>query len=123
MLGIAVGPASVQDRDGGPPLVRAVRKLYHWIERLFVDGGYAGPSFAEAVKLPRLAIEVVKRSDGAKGFAVLPRRWVVERTIAWITRCRRMARHYEALAAAAEAFVKLAMIRILLRRLARAAAE
>lgn len=123
MLGIAVGPASVQDRDGGPPLVRATRKLYHWIELLFVDGGYAGPKFADAVNLPRLTIEVVKRSDDTKGFTVLPRRWVVERTIGWLTRCRRMARHYEALAALAEAFVKLAMIRILLRRLARDAAK
>jgi transposase len=119
MLGVAVGPASVQDRDGGPPLVRAVRKRYHWIELLFVDGGYAGPKFAKAVKLPRLTIEVVKRSDDAKGFVLLPRRWVVERTNGWVTRCRRLARHYEALQATAEAFVTLAMIHIMLRRLAR----
>jgi transposase len=122
MLGVAVGPADVQDRDGGPPLVRAVRKLHHWIELLWVDGGYAGRKFADAVRLPRLTIQVVKRSDGANGFVVLPRRWVVERTNAWITRCRRLARHYEALAATAEAFSMLAMIRIMLRRLARSAA-
>ncbi len=64
----------------------------------------------------RLTVEIVKRNDGQKGFAVLPRRWVVERTLAWLTRCRRLARHYEALAAVA--FIKLAMIRIMLRRLA-----
>jgi transposase len=121
MLGVAVGPANVQDRDGGPPLVRAVRRLYHWLELLWVDAAYAGPKFAKAVKLPRLTIEVVKRSDDAKGFVVLPRRWVVERTNGWITRCRRLVRHYEALVATAEAFSKLAMIRIMLRRLAHAA--
>jgi transposase len=119
MLGVAIGPANVQDRDAGPALVRAVRKLYHWIELLWVDAAYAGPNFAKAAKLPRLAIEVVRRRDGAKGFVVLPRRWVVERTNGWITRCRRLVRHYEALLATAEAFSKLAMIRIMLRRLAR----
>ena len=118
MLGVMVGPASVQDRDGGPPLVRAVRKRHHWIELLWVDGGYAGPNFARAVRMPRLAVEVVKRSDDAQGFTVLPRRWVVERTNGWITRCRRLVRHYEALAATAEAFSTLAMIRIMARRLA-----
>ena len=76
---------------------------------------------AAALWRPRAAAtapEIVKRNDGQKGFAVLPRRWVIERTLAWLTRCRRLARHYEALAATAVAFIKLAMIRIMLRRLA-----
>lgn len=115
MLGIAIGPADIQDRDGAPDLVRDVRKLFPWIRHLFADAAYAGPKLASV--LGRLTIEIVKRQDGAKGFSVLPRRWVVERTLAWVTRCRRLARHYEALAATAVAFVKLAMIRIMLRRL------
>jgi transposase len=120
MLAIAVGPADVQDRDGMAALVRDARRLFPWLAHLFADQAYAGPKFARALGTPcPVTLEIVKRADGQKGFAVLPRRWVVERTFAWLTRCRRLARHYEALAATALAFIKLAMIRIMLRRLAR----
>ena len=119
MLAIAVGPANVQDRDGAPDLVRDARRLFPWLAHLFADQAYAGPRFARALGAGgRLTVEIVKRNNGQKGFAVLPRRWVVERTLAWLTRCRRLARHYDALAATAVAFIKLAMIRIMLRRLA-----
>ncbi len=117
MLAIAVGPANVQARDGAPDLVRDARRLFPWL--LFADQAYAGPRFARALGAAgRLTVEIVKRNDGHKGFAVRPRRWVVERTLAWLTRCRRRARHYEALAATAVGFIKLAIIRIMLRRLA-----
>jgi transposase len=87
---------------------------------LWVDGGYAGAGFAGWVKARRrkLQVEVVKRSDDVRGFKVLPRRWVVERTFGWLLHHRRLVRDYETSIASAEAFVHLAMIRIQLRRLA-----
>ena len=87
---------------------------------LWVDGGYSGPVFAEWVRNLRakLEVKVVKRSDDAKGFQVLPRRWVVERTFAWLMRHRRLFRDYETTETSAEAWAYIAMIRIQLRRLA-----
>ncbi len=83
MLAIAVGPVNVQDRNGAPDLVRDVRRLFPWLAHLFADQAYAGPRFARALGAGgRLTVEIVKRNDGQNGFAVLPRRWVVERTLA-----------------------------------------
>ena len=84
------------------------------------DGGYTGENFANWVKSlrPKLAVEVVKRSDATVGFKVLPRRWVVERTFGWFMRQRRLVRDYETTASSAEAWIYIAMIRIQLRRLA-----
>ena len=86
---------------------------------LFADGGYQGPQFQKALTkiLPHLETEIVKRSDQAKGFVVLPRRWVVERTIAWLNRCRRLAKDWENLNRKALAFLRLASIRLMLRKL------
>ena len=93
--------------------------LYPFLQKLFADGGYQGPQFRRALAqaLPRLTIEIVKRSDQAKGFEVLPRRWVVERTLAWLNRCRRLAKDFENLNRSAVAFIRLASIRLMLRRL------
>ena len=93
--------------------------LYPFLRKLFADGGYQGPQFACAVAtvVPQLSIEIVKRSDQAKGFVVLPRRWVVERTLAWLNRCRRLAKDFENLTRMAVAFIRMASIRLMLRRL------
>src|SRR4051794_27860322 len=89
------------------------------LEELFADGGYQGPEFHKALTriLPQLKTDIIKRSDQAKGFVVLPRRWVVERTIAWLNRCRRLAKDWENLNRKALAFLRLASIRLMLRKL------
>jgi putative transposase len=93
LLHAIVHPADVQDRDGGVLLLSSLFGMYPFLAKLFADAGYQGPQFADAVAkcLPHLAVEIVKRSDQAKGFVVLPMRWVVERTLAWLNRCRRLA--------------------------------
>ena len=89
---------------------------------IFADGGYQGPVFRQSVKaiLSKVEVEIVKRSDSAKGFILLPKRWVVERTFAWLNRCRRLAKDWECLNKKARAFLLLASIRFMLRRLGRA---
>ena len=92
--------------------------MFPFIERIFADGGYRGEKMARVVSRTGVwKLEIVKRSDAA-GFEVLPKRWIVERTFAWICRCRRLARDFERYARTTVAFVRLAMIRIMLRRLA-----
>ena len=92
---------------------------YPFLEKLFADSAYQGPIFGGALAkiLPCLATEIVKRSDQAKGFVPLPKRWIVERTIAWLNRCRRLAKDWENLNRSALAFLKLASIRLMLRKL------
>ena len=100
--------------------MRRARRLFPFIERIFADGGYAGGKMALVVwRTGAWKLEIVKRSD-ARGFQVLPKRWIVERTFAWISRNRRLARDFERYATTAAAFVRLAMIRMMLRRLAAA---
>ena len=120
VLGILVTPASTPERDGAQALLTRVLGWFTWLRLLWVDGGYSGELFAQWVKglRPKLAVEVVKRSDDVKGFVVLPRRWVVERTFGWLMRQRRLVRDYETSETSAEAWVYIAMIRIQLRRLA-----
>ena len=93
--------------------------MYPFLQTLFADGGYQGPKFQKALAsiLPQLETEIVKRSDQAKGFVVLPKRWIVERTIAWLNRCRRLAKDWENLNRKALAFLRLASIRLMLRKL------
>ena len=112
-------PADIQDRDGGVLLLSTLFGMHPFLLKLFADAGYQGPHFADAVakSLPQLAVEIVKRSDQAIGFEVLPMRWVVERTLAWLNRCRRLAKDFENLADNALAFLRLASIRLMLRRL------
>jgi transposase len=114
-----VHPADLQDRDGGVLVIDTMQGLFPFVKKLFADGGYQGPKFrTEVAKLmPQLTIEIVKRSDTAKGFEVLPRRWVVERTLAWLNRCRRLAKDLENLSRNAQAFIRLASIRLMLRKL------
>jgi len=123
LLHVIVHPADIQDRDGGILLLSTLFGLFPFLKKLFADGGYQGPQFEQAVTkiLPELHVEIVKRSDQAKGFKILPKRWVVERTFAWLSRCRRLAKDFENLTRIALAFVKLASIRFMLRRLCQTA--
>jgi transposase len=99
-------------------LDRKTRRLFPFLERIYGDGGYQGPRAATAAaKTGRWTIEIVERPGNLIGFKVLPKRWLVERTIAWISRFRRMAKDFERYARTVEAFIRLAMIRIMLRRL------
>ena len=114
-----VTAADVQDRDGGLAVLVTLFGLYPFLRKLFADSAYEGPIFHSALAniLTRLKTEIVKRSDKVKGFVVLPKRWIVERTIAWLNRCRRLAKDWENLNRNALAFLKLASIRLMLRKL------
>ena len=115
---MSVLPANIQDRDGAQGLLRLARRRFPFIEKIFADAGYQGPKMARTVAAAGCwKIQIVKRSDAAKGFVVLPKRWIVERTLAWISRNRRLARDFERYATTVAAFVQLAMIRIMLKRL------
>mgnify|MGYP002632120727 CR=1 FL=1 len=120
LLGVDITAADVPEREGAQGLLAGVLPWFNWLRKMWVDGGYSGEAFADWVKtlLPKLEVEVVKRSDAAKGFKVLPRRWVVERTIGWLMRQRRLVRDYETTEESAAAWIYIAMIRIQLRRLA-----
>lgn len=120
VLGVIVTPADCPERDGAQRVLQQVGDWFKRLRKLWVDGGYSGESFAQWVlsQWPKLKVEVVKRSDAATGFEVLPRRWIVERTFGWLMRHRRLVRDYERTEASAEAWIHLAMIRIQLRRLA-----
>ena len=121
LVGLVVHPANVQDRDGGSLVLASIRRLYPWLRHVFADGGYTGDKLRGAlVGLGKWTLEIIKRSDRTKGFEVLPRRWVVERTFAWLGRCRRLAKDFEATIESATAWVLVAHIRTLTRRLARA---
>ena len=111
--------ADIQDRDGGVLLMATLFGVYPFLLKLYADGGYQGEKFEAALKkvVSGLNVEIVKRSDQAKGFVVLPKRWVVERTFAWLGRCRRLAKDWECLTRKALAFLKLASIRLMLRKL------
>ena len=115
---LQVHAADVQDRDRAVPLLKAARALFPFIEHLFADSGYAGEKVATAT---RIAVEIVGKRPDQVGFAVHPRRWVVERFFARLGRNRRLAKDVEATIASATAFLYAASVMLLLRRLARAA--
>ena len=119
LLVVMVTPASVQDRDGGATSVKLAHKLVPSLRHIFADGGYAGRLVVKAKRYRKITVEVVKKPVDQVGFAVLPRRWVVERTFAWLMRWRRLVRDYERLPETHEAFVKWAMIGVMLNRLSR----
>ena len=119
LLHAIVHPADIQDRDGGIMLLATLFGTQPFLKKLFADAAYQGPSFHGALAkiLPDLETEIVKRSDQVKGFVVLPKRWIVERTIAWLNRCRRLAKDWENLNRRGLAFLRLASIRLMLRKL------
>jgi transposase len=109
-------PASLQDRDGGSDLLRASRALFPFVAKVFADSAYAGDKVAQATCV---AVEIVRANPDQIGFAVQPRRWVVERFFAWIGRNRRLAKDFEATIESARAFLYAASVMLLVRRLAR----
>jgi transposase len=114
-----VHAADVQDRDGGALVMATLFGMFPFLLKLYADGGYQGPEFQRSLRksLARVNLEIVKRSDQVKGFVVLPKRWIVERTFAWLGRCRRLAKDWENLTRNALAFLRLASIRLMLRKL------
>jgi transposase len=121
LLTVLVTAASVQDRDAARPLLWNLRKAFPSVRLAWADGGYAGKlvTWAAAKLKPKLTLEIVKRPDDLHTFKILPRRWVVERTLSWITRHRRTVRDYERLPAHHETYIHWVMIIIMTRRLAR----
>ena len=121
LVGLHVHTADIQDRDGAPATLMSIRSLCPWLRHVFADGGYAGDKLRDAMApLGLWTFEIIKRSDKAVGFELLPRRWVVERTFAWLGRCRRLAKDFEATIQSAVAWILIAHIRRLTRRLVRA---
>lgn len=120
LFGLVVHSADIQDRDGAPEGLKTIRHACPWLRHIFADGGYAGPKLRSALsRMGEWTVEIIRRSDTTKGFEVLPRRWVVERTFAWLGRCRRLAKDWEKSIASAEAWINIAHIRLTTRRLAR----
>jgi transposase len=119
LLHSLVTPADVQDRDGGIMVLSKLFGQFPFLKKLFADSGYAGPVFRDGLAniMPNLGTEIVRRSDRAKGFVILPKRWIVERAIGWLHRCRRLAKDWENLNHSALAFLRLASIRLMLRKL------
>lgn len=121
LVGLVVHIASMQDRDGAVAVLASIRRLYPWLRHIFADGGYAGDKLRHALlSLGQWTMQIIKRSDTAQGFEILPRRWVVERTFAWLGRCRRLAKDFEATIESSTAWTLIAHIRRLTRSLARA---
>ena len=116
LLKVAVHSAGIQDRDGAARLFEHLTARFPFIEVIIGDGGYAGPKVRKAAPRP---VEIVKRSDQASGFEVIPMRWIVERTLAWLTINRRLARDFERYAKTTAAYIQIAMIKLMSRRLAR----
>ena len=119
VLHAVVHSATLQDREGGVLVMATLFGLYPFLLKLYADGGYQGPQFQGALLdvVRHVDVEIVKRSDAVKGFTVLPKRWVVERTISWLNRCRRLAKDWECLNRSALAFLRWASVRLMLRKL------
>ena len=118
ILDCAVHPADIQDRDGAKLVLEKIKDRFPRLTRIWADGGYAGKLVDWAKEAGQWILEIVKRPDTAVGFEVLPHRWIVERTFAWLGRFRRMSKDYEALLETSEAMIRIAMIRLMTRRLA-----
>jgi putative transposase len=117
VLAVVVHAASVQDRDGAKRVLAKLRGRFPRLRLLWADGGYAGKLVGWVRKTCGWALEIVKRNDDVRGFQVLPKRWIVERTFAWLGRYRRLSKDYEALPASSEAWITVAMIHLMLHRL------
>jgi transposase len=119
LVGAVVHAADIQDRDGAPDVLASIRSAFPWLRHVFADGGYAGEKLEDAlVGQGEWTFEIIRRSDTAQGFELLPRRWVVERTIAWLNRNRRLAKDFEAMLETSLAWLQLASVQLMIRRLA-----
>ncbi len=120
LVTLQVHAGDIQDRDGAVAVIESIREFYPWLRHLFADGATAGDKLAAALApLGQWTIEIIKRSECARGFVLLPRRWVVERTFAWLNRNRRLAKDFEALISSAATWIMIASVKLLMRRLAR----
>ncbi len=119
VLVVVVHVASIQDRDGAKLVLEKVKGRFPRLQVIWADGGYAGKLVEWVKTVCRRVLEIVKRPEGMKGFQVLPRRWVVERTLGWLGRYRRLSKDYEGLPETSEAMVYVAMIHLMVRRLGR----
>jgi putative transposase len=118
ILRCTVHPANVQDRDGAALVLENLGSQFPRLRRVWADGGYAGQLQEKAKAWGKWVLDIVKRSDKAQGFEVLPHRWIVERTFGWLGRYRRLRKDYEVFTATSEAMIRLAMIRLMVKRLA-----
>jgi transposase len=117
-VGVIVHPADIQNRDGAAYVLASIRTSFPWLRHIFADGGYAGPKLRrKRTKMGRWTFEIVKRSDRAKGFEILPRRWGLERTFAWLNRNRRLAKDVEATMASSETWLFMAFAQLIIREL------
>ena len=120
LVGLVVHSVGIQDRDGAPDVLKAIVSRYPTLRHVFADGGYAGPKLRDALKdLGRWTFQIVKRSNTAEGFEVLPHRWVVERTFAWLNRCCRLSKDWEKSIASVEAWILIAHMRRVTRHIAK----
>jgi len=120
LVGFVIHGADVQDRDGAKWVLQSIRYTHPWLRHIFADGGYQGPKLRGILeKIGCWTIEIVKRTDKAKGFEVIPKRWVVERTFAWLGRCRRLAKDWEKSIQSAESWLLVAHIKRITRHIAR----
>ena len=117
VLAVVVHAADVQDRDGARLVLVKLRKGFTRLKLIWADGGYAGELVAWAKRVGKWTLEIVRRNPDTKGFEVLPHRWIVERTLAWLGRHRRMSKDYEALPETSETRVRIVMINLMLHRL------
>jgi putative transposase len=118
LLIVLVHAANIQDRDGAKLVFNKAKQYFSRLRLIWADGGYAGKLIAWVLNNHNWVLEIVKRSDDVKGFQVLPRRWVVERTFAWLSFCRRLSKDYEVLPETSEAMIYAAMVHLMVRRLA-----
>jgi len=124
ILGMLITSAAVQDRAAAKPLIRGLLELFGRLQIIWADGGYLGklvPWVKQLRPYGKLKLEIVRRCDRIKGFQVLPKRWIVERTFGWLYKSRRLCRDYEVRIDHSEAMIRICMIRIMVRRLANAA--
>jgi putative transposase len=122
VLAVVVHAANIQDRDGAKLVLERLRHKFSRLRGIWADGGYAGQLvvWVRGLRVWRkLRLEIVSRPEGSKGFVLLPKRWVVERTFGWLTRFRRLSKDYEYLTDTSEVMIHIAMINLMVRRLAR----
>ncbi len=110
MVGLVIHSAGIQDRDGAPGVLKTILKRWPWLRHIFADGGYAGPKLKGRLeKAGKFTLEIGKRTDHVEGFELLPRRWVVERTFAWLGRWRKLTKDFEKTISSSEARIYIAV--------------
>jgi putative transposase len=116
ILAVVVHAANIQDRDGGRDVLRAMIGRFHRLKVIWADGGYAGRFVEQARRSFGRVVEIVRKAS-TEGFEVLPKRWIVERTFAWLGKYRRLSKDYETLPQSSETMVRISMINLMLHRL------